>query len=164
MNGGIGARLEAARKELLDLGLRNPLLNHRSRTRQVRVVDEKAAEVYRLLVGERQALAFEPLPDEVADRAEEEAAPDTEPDWSDLLAQPDEDPATGGVAARHRDDRLQNSMISSRLQARLLGSFRQQRPDGLLVSHEHCPALVWATTKSRVAGLLWKSRLVTPKQ
>ena len=43
MNGEIPVRLEAARKELLDLGLRNPLLNHRSRTCQVRVVDEVAA-------------------------------------------------------------------------------------------------------------------------
>jgi hypothetical protein len=32
-------------------------------------------------------------------------------------------------------------------------SFRQQRPDGLLVSHEHKPAFVCATTNSLVAGL-----------
>ena len=43
-------------------------------------------------------------------------------------------------------------------------SFRQQRPDGLLVSQEHRPALVWATTKSLVAGSRAKSALVRPKQ
>jgi hypothetical protein len=43
-------------------------------------------------------------------------------------------------------------------------SLMQQRPDGLLVSHEHNLATVWATTKSLIAGLPRKSPLVTPKQ
>ena len=43
-------------------------------------------------------------------------------------------------------------------------SLRQQRPDGLLVSHEHAPSLVFAITKSFMAGLLLKSALLTPKQ
>jgi len=43
-------------------------------------------------------------------------------------------------------------------------SFRQQRPEGLLVAQEHSPALVCSTTKSLVAGLRTKSPLLTPKQ
>ncbi len=57
----VAARLEAGRKELLDLGLRNPLLNYRPlRSRGVEVADELPAEVFRLLVRERRALSFAP--------------------------------------------------------------------------------------------------------
>jgi len=35
-------RLELSRKALLDLGLRNPLINHRQRAKQVWVVDERS--------------------------------------------------------------------------------------------------------------------------
>ena len=46
--------IEASREELLDLGLRNPLLNYRpSRARGVQVVDELPAEVFRILVHDR---------------------------------------------------------------------------------------------------------------
>ena len=44
----ISALLEASRKELLDLGLRNPLLNYRPyKARGIEVVDELPAEVFR---------------------------------------------------------------------------------------------------------------------
>ncbi len=48
------SRLEAGRKELLDLGLRNPLINHRQRAKQVKIVDELSTEVYRILVVENK--------------------------------------------------------------------------------------------------------------
>ena len=44
-------KLEASRKELLDLGLRNPLLNYKpSVARGVHVVQESTASVYDILV------------------------------------------------------------------------------------------------------------------
>ncbi len=43
-------------------------------------------------------------------------------------------------------------------------SFRQQRPDGFLVSHAHNPCFVCATTKLRISGSFRASALVTPKQ
>jgi hypothetical protein len=44
-------KLEASRKELLDLGRRNPLLNYRTlRSRGVEVVDELPPEIFRILV------------------------------------------------------------------------------------------------------------------
>ena len=47
----LATRLEAARQELLDLGLRNPLLHFRpSPARGVAVVGEEAAAVYGVLV------------------------------------------------------------------------------------------------------------------
>ena len=51
--------LEIARRDLLDLGLRNTLLNYRPlRTKGVDVIDEKPGEVYRLLVTEEKSLTF----------------------------------------------------------------------------------------------------------
>ena len=45
----IAQRLEVSRRELLDLGLRNPLLNYRLlRARGLEVVDEIPALVFRL--------------------------------------------------------------------------------------------------------------------
>lgn len=59
MQNTVLSRLEAARKELLDLGLRNPLIHYKGlKARGLRVVDEKAAEVYRLLVSEGKAMSF----------------------------------------------------------------------------------------------------------
>ena len=43
--------LEIARRDLLDLGLRNTLLNYRPlRSKGAEVIDEKPPEVFRLLV------------------------------------------------------------------------------------------------------------------
>ncbi len=78
----ISSIIETSREELLDLGLRNPLLNYRpSRARGVEVVDELPAEVFRLLVRERKAMSFEAAPEGPAGEPEE--------DW--LLAQPREE-------------------------------------------------------------------------
>lgn len=43
-------------------------------------------------------------------------------------------------------------------------SFRQQRPEGLLVSHEHILAFVSRVTKALISGLRSASFLVMPKQ
>ena len=52
-------RLEADRRELLDLSLRNPLLNYRA-ARGLEFLGESAAEVFRVLVSEGKRLAFLP--------------------------------------------------------------------------------------------------------
>src|ERR1035438_8394033 len=51
--------LEIARRDLLDLGLRNTLLNYRPlRSKGLEVVEEKPVEVFRLLVKEEKSLTF----------------------------------------------------------------------------------------------------------
>ena len=56
--------IEVSREELLDLGLRNPLLNYRSsRARGVEVVDELPVEVFRILVRERRPMSFKAAPE-----------------------------------------------------------------------------------------------------
>ena len=56
---GLGAILNEVRKELLDFGLRNPLLNYRLlKSRGLEVVDERPPDVYRLLVLEGKRFSF----------------------------------------------------------------------------------------------------------
>ncbi|MCU7550323.1 DUF3320 domain-containing protein [Chitinophagaceae bacterium LB-8] len=64
MQDTILARLETSRKELLDLGLRNPLLNFRPlSTRGVLIVNEKSALVYDVLIGQGKNMTFAPRPE-----------------------------------------------------------------------------------------------------
>ncbi len=126
----IASRLEKARKELLDLGLRNSLINHRQRAKQVRVVDELSPEVFRLFVTEGKKMSFDALPDEAAKalaaREGNEDVRGTPSDISELLAQPDEN-AGHGPAARHTDLKLQTSFESEKLQKRLLSIHNDAR-------------------------------------
>ncbi len=116
-SGDLTATLETARRDLLDLGLRNALLNYRPlRTRGVEVVDEKPAEVFRLLVKEEKRLTF--LPGEAAGPSLNGVALD------DRLAQPEDD---HNLAARHKDLRLQTAYTSAQLQSRLLATYHAAR-------------------------------------
>ena len=59
----IRSRLDAARRELLDLTTRNRLLStprHRARTRTIEVVRERSAEVFLALIDERRVIGFLP--------------------------------------------------------------------------------------------------------
>jgi very-short-patch-repair endonuclease len=118
----IAEKLDRARMELLDLSARNRLLNmprSSKGVRSVEIVDEKSAEVFRLLVRDGKVFTF------VAGKAArggddaEADAPETE-EISDL-AQPDEDVADDrGVFSRHADTRLQTRLTPKGLQKRLL--------------------------------------------
>jgi hypothetical protein len=111
----ITLNIEASREELLDLGLRNPLLNYRpSRARGVEVVDELPMEVFRILVRERKSIAFQAAPE----------ISDSEAGEGELLTQPGDEGEDGGLAARHVDLRLQTDVPSTKLQKRLLKTER----------------------------------------
>jgi hypothetical protein len=125
------SRLEVSRKELLDLGLRNPLINHRQRSKQVKVVDEVSAVIYRLLVIEGRKMSFNALPenkleDLIAQENGENKNSDAV-DWEGLLAQPDEDLEEGQLAARHIDSKLQANLTSKKLQTKLLSIYNDAR-------------------------------------
>jgi very-short-patch-repair endonuclease/DNA polymerase III delta prime subunit len=62
----ISSNLDKARKELLDLGLRNSLLSFKpSKTRGIEVVDGNSEQVFGWLVSEPRSLAFFALPEKV---------------------------------------------------------------------------------------------------
>src|SRR5437868_9898600 len=60
MSNDLAARLEADRRDLLDLSLRNPLLNYRPRARGLEFLGESAAQVFRVLVVEGKRSTFLP--------------------------------------------------------------------------------------------------------
>src|SRR4051812_8830301 len=69
------SKLEGTRQDLLDLGLRNSLLNFRENgSRAIKVVDEIPREVFRILVREKKAMAF--LGDSDLDRKVAKSDPD----------------------------------------------------------------------------------------
>jgi very-short-patch-repair endonuclease len=61
----VAERLEVSRNELLDLGLRNSLLNYRrSKAKSVDVVDESSRELFRILVSQGKNMYFLPEDEE----------------------------------------------------------------------------------------------------
>ena len=135
----IAAELRRARQSLLDLSTANRLLSlprPGGTARVVAVHDEKAAEVFRLLVSDKRALTFLHDPAQTEAEAarrrrtgksqdvpalpppEPDAEPDVDPDGG-TLAQPDEDADAGETPTRHRDTRLHTALSSERLQKRL---------------------------------------------
>ena len=104
------SKIEASRKELLDLGLRNPLLNYRAlKSRGVEVVDEIPASVFDILVHKERRMSFLPRPDD--DEDYELGQPVHDDDNPDVLA------------PRYTDNRLQTNEPSDRLQSRLLNTY-----------------------------------------
>ena len=108
----IQTKLDAARAELLDQSLRNPLINYRlSRARGVEVVDESPPDIYRILVQEGKAMSFLPKP---------------EPEEDDSL-QLLEDDEVETDPARHTDSKLQTDYLPTELRRRLLNTYYTAR-------------------------------------
>lgn len=112
------SRLESSRKELLDLGLRNPLLNYKiSKTRGLHIVQEKSAQVFEILVKQGKAMNFLGRPGK--DEAEELFE----------LPQLTEDQQEQA----HNDTKLKTNEFEIKLQTKILKTyyfciFRRNRP------------------------------------
>ena len=108
----IQTELDVARAELLDLSLRNPLINYRlSRARGVEVVDESPPDVYRILVQEGKAMSFLPKP---------------EPEEDENL-QLFEDDEVEADPTRHTDNKLQTDYLPTEFRRRLLNTYYTAR-------------------------------------
>jgi hypothetical protein len=117
----IQQKLDVSRRDLLDLGLRNTLLNYRNlKSKGAEIIDELPVEVYRILVAEERPMAFLPM-----ESVESVAAPDN----AATLTQPEleEEDEEAGVAERHRDNKLQTPYTSAQLQNRLLRTYNAAR-------------------------------------
>ncbi len=155
----IEQKLASSRKELLDTSARNRLLNTprgKSRTRRIDIVDERADEVFRLLVHEKKAMSFRPGrdgDDEESETQEDEVA----------LSQPDADAASAGEPVeRHTDSFLQTRLTSEGLQKRLLAMYYDARTfeeeQGVSILYLSVGFLKWfespTSDKERFAPLL----------
>lgn len=113
-------KLERARTELLDLSTRNRLIStpRGTKAKQVEIIDELSAEIFRLLVNDGKALTFLPGRKAAGAASNEQ---DGDSDEISELAQPDDDAIDErGRASRHSDTKLQTRLTSEGLQKRLL--------------------------------------------
>ena len=118
-------KLDEARRELLDLSLRNKLLNYRPlKTKGADIVDESPAEIMRILVGEGHTMSFLPIPEEEGEDQEPLFLQNGE-EPEDRLGQPEE--AEDEIALRHTDNKLQTPYTSQVLQKRLLNTYYAAR-------------------------------------
>ncbi|WP_414814764.1 DUF3320 domain-containing protein [Rhizobium sp. IY2] len=124
-NLSVEAKIERARTELLDLSARNRLLNvprFSKSAKTIDIVDEKSAEIFRVLVTEGKSMTFlagakgrDPKDGEDAEDLIELALPD------------DDDRDESGRLTRHLDTKLQTRMTPNALQKRLLDLYFDAR-------------------------------------
>jgi len=111
---GVAGRLEADRRALLDLSLRNPLLNYVPRSRSVEVVGESPDQLLRVLVREHKRMSFRHAP-----------APEHDSDGKASL--PEDTLARARAAASREDAALQTNLLAEELQSRLLAIYYASR-------------------------------------
>lgn len=130
-NATLAARLEASRQELLDLGLRNPLLNFKlAKAHGVAVVGEEAAPAYDVLVRQGKTMYFQAAQ---APRQQAAATPTAAP--GELAEQPVSpailpEPAALRIAERQAaltDNKLQTAEPLATLERRLLNTYYAAR-------------------------------------
>ena len=102
----VQTKLDTARTELLDLSLRNPLINYKLlKARGIEVIDESPPDVYQILVQDRKVMSFQPK---------------HEPEEDNLFFF--EDDEVESDHARYIDSKLQTNHLSTELQRRLLNT------------------------------------------
>jgi len=124
---GVASHLEKARRELLDLTIRNRLLNvpRKSKTAKlVEVQDELSSEVFRLLAREGKSFTFLAGNESEIDA---DSADYDDPNFAPLPQPGDDEADARGIAKRHSDTRLQTALTSKALQKRLLSMFYDAR-------------------------------------
>ncbi|PDT46653.1 helicase [Sinorhizobium fredii] len=121
----VEAKIERARTELLDLSARNRLLNvprFSKSAKTIDIVDESAAEVFRILVSEAKAMTFLAG---AKGRAAKEGKQEEE--LIELALPDDDDRDESGRLVRHGDTKLQTRMTPNALQKRLLDLYFDAR-------------------------------------
>ena len=109
------AEIEAARKELLDLGLRNPLINYRPlRAKGVETTGSNPARVFDVLVRRGRTVSFVAQPDE------DEPAPQSLPGFNaphwpdgDVLRDPTRNSPTNRLQTPYSSGELDNRLLKT---------------------------------------------------
>ena len=116
----IKRKLLGSRKELLDIGLRNNLINFRGSSKSLQIVDELSEQILDILINQEKTMTFLSMSDkklkEISVESEDSSTTEllTElegVDWSSLM---DEKPS-GNVSSRHTDTKLQTALSDERL-------------------------------------------------
>ena len=137
----LAARLEASRQELLDLGMRNPLLNFRlTKAQGVQVVQEESTQILEILVRQGKTMYFlaapEPpkktgLPTTSSEKTSDAGDDDTGGELPALEAYYSEHPPLLPTEAERQaqltDNKLQTAETLVRLETRLLNTYYTAR-------------------------------------
>ncbi|BDU26335.1 DUF3320 domain-containing protein [Flavobacterium sp. GSB-24] len=108
MSESILPKLEASRKELLDLGLRNTLLNYKtSKVKGLQIVQEQSSSIYDILVRQNKGMTFLGRPGKDDDDELLELPELTEPEMQDA----------------YNDTRLQTNETEAKLQTKILNTY-----------------------------------------
>ncbi|MFH6988414.1 DUF3320 domain-containing protein [Flavobacterium collinsii] len=108
MSESILPKLEASRKELLDLGLRNTLLNYKtSKVKGLQIVQEQSSSIYDILVRQNKGMTFLGRPGKDDDDELLELPELTEPEIQDA----------------YNDTRLQTNETEAKLQTKILNTY-----------------------------------------
>ncbi|TPG31312.1 DUF3320 domain-containing protein [Flavobacterium pectinovorum] len=108
MSESILPKLEASRKELLDLGMRNTLLNYKtSKVKGLQIVQEQSSSIYDILVRQNKAMTFLGRPGKDEDDELFELPELTEPEIQDA----------------YNDTRLQTNETEAKLQTKILNTY-----------------------------------------
>lgn len=111
MSESLLSKLEASRKELLDLGMRNPLLNYRlSKARGVQLTNEKSEEIFDIIVRSAKTMSFIGKPDKEG----------TQEKLFEELSEVEQ-------TAAFKDSKLQTNDTETALQNRLLSTYYAAR-------------------------------------
>lgn len=121
----IKQQLDLARRELLDMGMRaNPLLNFRHNAKTLEVFDERSTEVFQLLVQDKKAMSFLPVPEVYEDDedADDEEGAEPLPPLADYLAETvGEDRYTDTYLQTHlKSDKLDKALLKIENEAHML--------------------------------------------
>ena len=134
MSSGISQKLQGSRKELLDIGLRNSMLNFRASARTLAIVDELSEAVFHMLYRQEKAMTFLPsarqMPATPAKDSSLGAPGDQDQTTDDLLlleldslgrwSPEDSEVDDAGRPRRHTDTKLQTALEEERLFLQLL--------------------------------------------
>jgi len=159
--------LERFRAKLLDLGLRNPLLNYKvSKRRTLQLVDEDPDEVYRILVIQEKPMTL--LPDLDPDNATSKQTPSSTPAVSQLILDlGDSSSRSPEKAKRSRaDTQLQTNRGTSELEsiARLMTRDAKNSVEETGINYLHLAIgfLRWRETDSSDAERRMAPLLLVP--
>jgi very-short-patch-repair endonuclease len=146
-NSSIIAALDKSRQSLLDLSLRNRLLNIPKQSHSAKMIyiyDELSSEIMRLMVDDKKTMTFLAGKENADDDANEGAS----------LPQPDDNEVKDdrGISERHSDRYLQTMLTSSGLQKRLLSMYYDARTleeeQGVNILYLSLGTLKWHETPS----------------
>lgn len=121
----VAKRLAGSRKDLLEIGLRNTMVNFRPGAKSLAVIDERSEEVLKILCRQKKEMSFASAPDKHSKRREDGESNETldlleeldTASWSDESSATDESTA---ISTRNTDCILHTSLAEDRLFLNLL--------------------------------------------